>query len=162
MPTALITGAGGGIGSAIATALAPTHSLLLAGRPSPRLDAVAQRLRAETVPLDLTDADAIRDGAAAVDDLDVLVHNAGVSIPSHVGDSQIEDWRATFDVNVLGAVALTLALLPVLRRSRGPRRVHQLRCRPQAHRRVWRPTRPASSPCAPSPTPYGKMSRRCG
>ncbi len=119
MPTALITGAGGGIGSAIATALAPTHSLLLAGRPSPRLDAVAQRLRAETVPLDLTDADAIRAGAAAVDDLDVLVHNAGVSIPGHVGDSQVEDWRATFDVNVLGAVALTLALLPVLRRSGG-------------------------------------------
>src|SRR5579875_3647470 len=119
MPTALITGAGGGIGSAIATALAPTHSLLLAGRPSPRLDAVAQRLRAETVPLDLTDTEAIRAGAAAVDDLDVLVHNAGVSIPGHVGDSQIEDWRATFDVNVLGAVALTLALLPVLRRSGG-------------------------------------------
>jgi NADP-dependent 3-hydroxy acid dehydrogenase YdfG len=117
MPTALITGAGGGIGSAIATALAPTYSLLLAGRPSPRLDAVAQRLRAETVSLDLTDADAIRDVAAAVDELDVLVHNAGVSIPSHVGDSRIEDWRTTFDVNVIGAVALTLALLPVLRRS---------------------------------------------
>jgi NADP-dependent 3-hydroxy acid dehydrogenase YdfG len=117
MPTALITGAGGGIGSAIATALAPTYSLLLAGRPSRRLDAVAQRLRAETVSLDLTDADAIRDVAAAVDELDVLVHNAGASIPSHVGDSRIEDWRTTFDVNVIGAVALTLALLPVLRRS---------------------------------------------
>lgn len=119
MPTALITGAGGGIGSAIATALRPTHDLLLAGRPSPRLDAVAQRLQAETVPLDLTDADTIRDGAAAVAELDVLVHNAGVSIPSHVGDSRIEDWRATFDINVLGAVALTIALLPVLRRSQG-------------------------------------------
>jgi NADP-dependent 3-hydroxy acid dehydrogenase YdfG len=119
MPTALITGAGGGIGSAIATALAPTHSLLLAGRPSSRLDAVAQRLRAETVSLDLTDADAIRDVAHAVDALDVLVHNAGVSIPSHVGDSQIEDWRTTLDVNVIGPVALTLALLPVLRRSQG-------------------------------------------
>jgi NADP-dependent 3-hydroxy acid dehydrogenase YdfG len=119
MPTALITGAGGGIGSAIATALGPTHDLLLAGRPSPRLDAVAQRLQAETVPLDLNDADTIRDGAAAVAELDVLVHNAGVSIPSHVGDSRIEDWRATFDINVLGAVALTIALLPVLRLSQG-------------------------------------------
>src|SRR5579875_1777236 len=99
MPTALITGAGGGIGSAIATALGPTHSLLLAGRPSPRLDTVAQRLRAKTVPLDLTDTDAIRDSAAAVDELDVLVHNAGVSIPSHVGDSRIADWRKTLEVN---------------------------------------------------------------
>lgn len=119
MPTALITGAGGGIGSAIATALAPTHRLLLAGRPSPRLDAVAARLRAEPVSLDLTDANAIGDVADGVGELDVLVHNAGVSIPGHVGDSRIEDWRATFDVNVLGAVALTLALLPVLRRSEG-------------------------------------------
>ena len=59
MPTALITGAGGGIGSAIATALAPTHTLLLAGRPSARLDAVAEQLGATTWPLDLADADEI-------------------------------------------------------------------------------------------------------
>ena len=45
MPTSLITGASGGIGSAIAEALAPTHTLLLAGRPSERLDAVATRAR---------------------------------------------------------------------------------------------------------------------
>ena len=37
MPSALITGAGGGIGAAIAEALAPTHTLLLAGRPSAHL-----------------------------------------------------------------------------------------------------------------------------
>ena len=41
MRTALITGASRGIGSAIAAALAPTHTLLLAGRPSEWLDAVA-------------------------------------------------------------------------------------------------------------------------
>lgn len=116
MPIALITGAGGGIGSAIATALAPTHSLLLAGRPSPRLDAVAQRLRATILPLDLGDTDAIH---SDVENLDVLVHNAGVSIPGHVAESAVDDWRATFDVNVFGAVALTLELLPVLRRAQG-------------------------------------------
>ena len=59
MPTALITGASRGIGAAIATALAPTHTLLLAGRPSPQMHATAERLGATTVPLDLTDADAI-------------------------------------------------------------------------------------------------------
>jgi NADP-dependent 3-hydroxy acid dehydrogenase YdfG len=119
MPTALITGASGGIGSAIATALAPTHTLLLAGRPSDRLDAVATRLDATTFPLDLTDADAIEAGCEIVDELDVLVHNAGVSIPGQVADSNIDDWRASFDVNVFGPVALTLALLPALRRARG-------------------------------------------
>jgi NADP-dependent 3-hydroxy acid dehydrogenase YdfG len=119
MPTALITGASGGIGSAIATALAPTHTLLLAGRPSDRLDAVADRLGATTFPLDLTDSDSIEASCEVVDELDVLVHNAGLSIPGQVGDSYVEEWRATFEVNVFGAVALTLALLPALRQARG-------------------------------------------
>ena len=119
MPTALITGAGGGIGSAIATALAPTHTLLLAGRPSDRLDAVADRLDATTFPLDLTDVDGIESSCEIVDALDVLVHNAAVSIPGHVAESSVEEWRVTFDVNVFGAVALTLALLPALRSARG-------------------------------------------
>jgi len=44
MPTAMITGAAGGLGSAIATALAPTHTLFLAGRPSDRLDALAEEV----------------------------------------------------------------------------------------------------------------------
>jgi NADP-dependent 3-hydroxy acid dehydrogenase YdfG len=119
MPTALITGAGGGIGSAVATALAPTHILLLAGRPSARLDAVAERLGATTWPLDLTDTDAIATATEVVDELDVLVHNAGVSLPGRVGQTTADEWRATFEVNVFGAVELTLALLPALRRAGG-------------------------------------------
>jgi NADP-dependent 3-hydroxy acid dehydrogenase YdfG len=117
--TALITGAGGGIGSAIADALAPTHTLLLAGRPSDRLDAVAARHGATTWPLDLTDLDGIEASAEVLAELDVLVHNAGVAYPGRVAESTPEQWRATFEVNVTGAVALTLALLPALRAARG-------------------------------------------
>ena len=117
--TALITGASGGIGSAIAEALAPTHTLLLAGRPSPRLDAVAHRLGATTWPLDLTDADDIDSAAEVLAELDVLVHNAGVAYPGRVAETAAEQWRATFEVNVTGAVALTLALLPALRAAHG-------------------------------------------
>ncbi|MFM9034444.1 MAG: SDR family oxidoreductase [Mycobacterium sp.] len=119
MPTALITGAGGGIGAAIADTLAPTHTLLLAGRPSARLDAVAQRLGATTWPMDLTDVDEIDSAAEVLAELDVLVHNAGVAFPGRVGESTPEQWRASFEVNVTGAVALTLALLPALRAARG-------------------------------------------
>ncbi|MEB3033969.1 SDR family oxidoreductase [[Mycobacterium] nativiensis] len=119
MPSALITGAGGGIGSAIAAALAPTHTLLLAGRPSARLDAVAEKLGATTWPLDLADTDEIESATEIVDELDVLVHNAGVMVPGPAGESYIEEWRATFEVNLFGAVALTLALLPALRQARG-------------------------------------------
>jgi NADP-dependent 3-hydroxy acid dehydrogenase YdfG len=117
--TALITGAGGGIGAAIAEALAPTHTLLLAGRPSARLDSVAERLGATTWPMDLTDPDGIEAAAEVLAELDVLVHNAGVSFPGRVAESTPEQWRATFEVNVTGAVALTCALLPALRAVRG-------------------------------------------
>jgi len=119
MPTAMITGAGGGLGTAIAEALAPTHSLLLAGRPSPHLDAVADRLGAPTWPLDLADTSTIGPAAEVLTELDVLVHNAGVAYPGRVAESTIDEWRATMEVNVLGAVALTLALLPALRAARG-------------------------------------------
>jgi NADP-dependent 3-hydroxy acid dehydrogenase YdfG len=119
MPTALITGASGGIGAAIATALAPTHTLLLAGRPSARLDGVAERLGATTFPLDVTDTDSIESSCEVIDELDVLVHNAGVSVPGHVDESHVDEWRATFAVNVFGAVALTLTLLPALRQAGG-------------------------------------------
>jgi NADP-dependent 3-hydroxy acid dehydrogenase YdfG len=119
VPTALITGASRGIGAAIATALAPTHTLLLAGRPSSQLDDVAERLGATTLPLDLTDTDAIPDATGSIGELDVLVHNAGVSFPGRIAESTVDEWRSTFEVNVVGAVALTLALLPSLRQAGG-------------------------------------------
>lgn len=119
MPSALITGASGGLGSAIADALAPTHTLLLAGRPSDRLDALAERLGAPTWPLDLADPDSIESAAEVLTDLDVLIHNAGVAYPGRVDESSADQWRATFEVNVVGAVALTLALLPALRSAGG-------------------------------------------
>ena len=115
----MITGASGGLGSAIADALAPTHTLLLAGRPSDRLDALAERLGAPTWPLDLADPDSIESAAEVLTDLDVLIHNAGVAYPGRVDESSADQWRATFEVNVVGAVALTLALLPALRSAGG-------------------------------------------
>lgn len=119
MPTALITGASRGLGAAIATALAPTHTVLLGGRPSAELDAVAERLGAPTWPLELTDPASIEAGTEVLTELDVLVHCAGVAYPGRVGESTVDEWRATLEVNVVGAVALTLALLSALRAARG-------------------------------------------
>ncbi|MGV0871458.1 SDR family oxidoreductase [Mycolicibacterium sp. XJ879] len=115
MPTAMITGASRGLGAAVAAALAPTHSLVLAGRPSTRLDEVAAEFGAAILALDLADTDTIPDAVAAVDELDVLVHNAGVAFPGRVAESTVDEWRTSMEVNVIGAVALTLALLPALR-----------------------------------------------
>ena len=115
MPTAMITGAGGGLGSALADALAPTHTLFLAGRPSTRLDEVATRFGATTWPIDLTDVDSIPAVVEPIVELDVLIHNAGVAFPGRVAESTVDEWRKTMEVNIIGAVALTLALLPALR-----------------------------------------------
>jgi NADP-dependent 3-hydroxy acid dehydrogenase YdfG len=119
MPSALITGASRGLGAAIADALAPTHTLLLAGRPSAELDAVAAAHGATTWPLDLTDEESLEASSEVLAELDVLVHNAGVMYPGRVGESNVDEWRATFEVNVVGAVGLTLALLPALRAAGG-------------------------------------------
>jgi NADP-dependent 3-hydroxy acid dehydrogenase YdfG len=119
MPTAFITGPAGGLGTVIADALAPTHTLFLGGRPSDRLDALAERLGATTWPLDLEDGDAIPAAVEPIDELDVLIHNAGAAFPGRVAESTIDEWRVTMEVNVIGAVALTLALLPALRSARG-------------------------------------------
>jgi NADP-dependent 3-hydroxy acid dehydrogenase YdfG len=119
MPTAMITGASRGVGTAIAEALAPTHTLFLAGRPSSTLDEVATRFGATTWPLDLADVDDIPTAVEPIDELDVLIHNAGVAFPGRVAESYVEEWRMTMEVNVIGAVALTLALLPALRAAKG-------------------------------------------
>ena len=119
MPTAMITGASRGLGAAIATALAPTHTLFLAGRPSADLDAVAEQFGATTWPIDLGDLDAIEDVVEPIVELDVLIHNAGVAYPGRVAESTVDEWRATMQVNVLGPVALTLSLLPALRSAGG-------------------------------------------
>jgi NADP-dependent 3-hydroxy acid dehydrogenase YdfG len=115
----MITGAGGGLGSAIAAALAPTHTLFLAGRPSERLDEVAERFGATTWPIDLADPNSIEAVTEPIVELDVLVHNAGVAYPARVAESLVDEWRATLAVNVIGPVALTLALLPALRAAGG-------------------------------------------
>ncbi|MCG7581090.1 SDR family oxidoreductase [Mycolicibacterium sp. OfavD-34-C] len=119
MPTAMITGASGGLGSALADALAPTHTLLLAGRPSPRLDAVAERLGATTWPMDVADPDSLAAVVEPIVELDVLIHNAGVAYPGRVAETSVDEWRSSMAVNVIGAVALTLELLPALRAAQG-------------------------------------------
>lgn len=119
MPTAMITGASRGLGTAIARALADSHTLFLAGRPSAALDEVAAEFGATTWPIDLSDVSGIEAAVEPIVELDVLIHNAGVAFPGRVAESTVDEWRTTMDVNVIGAVALTLALLPALRAARG-------------------------------------------
>lgn len=119
MPTAMITGASRGLGAAIARALASTHTLFLAGRPSARLDELAEEFGATTWPIDFEDLDAIPAVVEPIVEVDVLVHNAGVAYPGRVAESTVDEWQSTMQVNVIGPFALTLALLPALRTAGG-------------------------------------------
>jgi NADP-dependent 3-hydroxy acid dehydrogenase YdfG len=119
-PLALVTGASRGIGAAVARALAPGHDLLLGGRDTSALDALAQELPgARPWPVDLTDSATVAEAAAGIERLDVLVHSAGVGLLGTVAETPAATWRQQFEINVVAVAELTRLLLPALRAARG-------------------------------------------
>lgn len=131
MSIALVTGASRGLGFATARALAKTGScVILTGRDPSRTDAAAAALRddaldVQPLPLDVDVPSSIAAAAEQVGRqhgrLDVLVNNAGVlpeatdTTEHDFADAQV--FQATFATNLFGAVAVTEAFLPLLRRS---------------------------------------------
>jgi NAD(P)-dependent dehydrogenase (short-subunit alcohol dehydrogenase family) len=127
VPTVLITGASTGIGRATALGLAASGWTVLAGvrkaADGEALRAVAGE-RVMPLELDVTDQAQIqaaveRVGELAPGGLDALVNNAGIGFGGPLELIPAEDLRSQFEVNVIGPVALTQALLPALRRARG-------------------------------------------
>jgi NAD(P)-dependent dehydrogenase (short-subunit alcohol dehydrogenase family) len=132
---ALVTGANKGIGFEIVRGLAERGATVLLGARDDdrRADAVsrlaADGLAVEGVALDVTDPDSVSAGTEFVRDrfgrLDVLVNNAGISgeRTQAPGDG-LSEVRRVFEVNVFGVMAVTDAMLPLLRRSTGGRIVN--------------------------------------
>jgi NADP-dependent 3-hydroxy acid dehydrogenase YdfG len=119
-PVSLITGAGRGLGAAIARELAPGHDLILGGRTRAGLAAIEAELPgARPWPVDLTDYPAVARACAGIDRLDVLVHNAGVIKLGPVAESSVTQWRTMLEANVVAVVELTRLLLPALRSAAG-------------------------------------------
>ncbi|MGA6155984.1 SDR family NAD(P)-dependent oxidoreductase [Stenotrophomonas sp. NPDC087984] len=122
--TAVITGASSGIGASTARRLAAAgFRVILAARRKERVDALAAELteaghQAEAYVLDVTDRAAVESFAAALDRCDVLVNNAGGAIGAEpVATADPADWRAMYEVNVVGVLQVTQALLPALTAS---------------------------------------------
>jgi NADP-dependent 3-hydroxy acid dehydrogenase YdfG len=116
---AVVTGASSGIGAATAERLAAEgFDVVLAARRQDRLAALAERIGGRAVQLDVTDATSVEAFAAALDRVDVLVNNAGGAFDAApVAEADLDSWQRTYDVNVLGTVRVTKALLPALRAS---------------------------------------------
>lgn len=118
MKTALITGASRGIGRAIAEELGKDHHILVGA--SKDASAVVDKLpSAEPFEVDLRHERAIAEAARKIENVDVVVHAAGVLHKAPFDELDAEQWRETMDINVLAPVTLTRELLPALRRSRG-------------------------------------------
>jgi NADP-dependent 3-hydroxy acid dehydrogenase YdfG len=127
-PIAVVTGASSGIGAATARRLATEgyHVVPVARRADP-LDALVKEIignggRATAIPGDVTESADVAELAAAVDALDgrltLLVNNAGGARGADpVEGAKVADWRWMYEVNVLGTVRVTQALLPALERS---------------------------------------------
>ncbi|MSO53724.1 MAG: 3-oxoacyl-[acyl-carrier-protein] reductase [Rhodospirillales bacterium] len=116
--SALVTGATGGIGGAIARALhARGASLALSGTRVPALEALAAELgeRAVVTPCDLSDNKAVEELAATVEaklgGIDILVNNAGLTRDGLAVRMKDDDWDTVIDVNLGAAFRLGRAAL---------------------------------------------------
>jgi NAD(P)-dependent dehydrogenase (short-subunit alcohol dehydrogenase family) len=115
MRTALVTGASSGIGRACAVALVSSGWRVLAGvrRAGDAPEGT------EEVPLDVTEAEQIADAAGRLHELDGLVNNAGIAVAAPLEMVPPQELRYQLEVNLVGQVAVTQAVLPALRRAKG-------------------------------------------
>jgi len=122
---ALVTGASGGIGGAIARALHDQGATVaLAGRNADALGALADELgaRAHVAAADLADADAadglIKTATEAMGRIDILVNNAGLTRDNLAMRLKDDDWQSVLDVNLTAGFRLSRAVMRGMMRAR--------------------------------------------
>lgn len=126
--TALVTGATGGIGSAIATALhAQGATVGISGRNEEKLNALAAELgeRVHVLPADLSSPDGavqlVKDAGEAMDGVDILVNNAGLTRDGLSMRMKDEDWQQVIDVNMTSTFKLAQAVQRGMMKKRSGR-----------------------------------------
>jgi len=129
--SALVTGASGGIGAAIAHALhAAGASVALSGTRTEPLEALASALgdRAHVLPCDLSDAEAVealpKQAIEAMGSVDVLVNNAGITRDQLFMRMSDADWQSVLDVNLTSAMRLCRAVVRPMMKARWGRIVN--------------------------------------
>jgi 3-oxoacyl-[acyl-carrier protein] reductase len=129
--TAVVTGAAGTLGLAVARALLEQHAqVALVDQDAMRLDNLARFLRGTVMSIasDVTDPAAVRDAVARVEQsagaIDILVNAASVASADRSDTLTEPEWRRVLAVNVEGAYAWSRAVLPGMKRRRWGRIVN--------------------------------------
>lgn len=133
----LVTGANKGIGFEVARQLGlQGHRVVIGARDASRGEEAAAELRAlgisaSTVEIDVTRSNSIAAAALQLEQefgvLDVLVNNAGIAVDHHTKPEDVthDQLVATYETNVFGVIAVTNAMLPLLKKSVSGRVVNQ-------------------------------------
>jgi NADP-dependent 3-hydroxy acid dehydrogenase YdfG len=115
----VVTGASSGIGAATARRLATEgYDVIAAARRLDRLEILAKDVGVRPVLLDVTDESSVRSLADSIETCNILVNNAGGAYglgPISAADD--DDWQRMWQVNVMGTMRMTRALLPKLEAS---------------------------------------------
>ncbi|HHA6127237.1 TPA: SDR family oxidoreductase [Staphylococcus aureus] len=119
---AVVTGAGSGIGEAIATLLHEEGvKVILAGRNKDKLQNVANQLAQDSVkvvPTDVTKKEEVDElikiAQQTFGGLDIVINSAGQMLSSKITDYQVDEWDSMIDVNIKGTLYTTQAALPTM------------------------------------------------
>ena len=115
----LVTGARGGVGTAIAADLAEDFDVLALGRDATRLAAPGRIPGVRPLAWDLLDDGRIESLLEGLPRLDVLIHAAAIAKRRSVEAASVDDWREHLELNVVAPAELARAALPALRAARG-------------------------------------------
>ncbi|EPI2142876.1 SDR family oxidoreductase [Staphylococcus aureus] len=119
---AVVTGAGSGIGEAIATLLHEEGAkVVLAGRNKDKLQNVANQLAQDSVkvvPTDVTNKEEVDElmkiAQQTFGGLDIVINSAGQMLSSKITDYQVDEWHSMIDVNIKGTLYTAQAALPTM------------------------------------------------
>lgn len=119
---AVVTGAGSGIGEAIATLLHEEEAkVVLAGRNKEKLQNVANQLsqdNVKVVPTDVTKKEEVDElikiAQQTFGGLDIVINSAGQMLSSKITDYQVDEWDSMIDVNIKGTLYTAQAALPTM------------------------------------------------
>lgn len=125
MPTVAITGAGSGLGKALALKYAKNnYNVYLLGRNDSKLHIVQKEIQqhggnAEVILCDIQQEASVSIAFQQIGELDVLINNAGVGIFGSVDQYRVNDIDTTIDTNIKGTIFAIQSALPLIRKSEG-------------------------------------------